>query len=206
MIGEVKDINLSTDLTRPKPRPTRPAAETATLSEAQRKARELAEKRLNQAEERANQAEKRAQVAEARAKRELAAAAAANRKAAQARVAAEAKAKRVLAAAVDAAARKAAAEKSAAAQPAAPVTTAPTAPADPAPNIQSLQVVEALLGRGQRKVIQRILKTKGFYNGPIDAIFGDMTRTAIRDFQRNSNARETGYLTPEQFQELVASR
>jgi hypothetical protein len=181
VIGEVLDINLSMDLTKPKLQPTRPVAETADLNEAQRKARELAEKRLNQAEERAKQAEKRAQAAEARAKRELAAA-------------------------VDAAAKNAAAERSAAAKPTTPVTTMPTAPTDPAPNIQSLKVVEALLGRAQRKVIQRILKTKGFYNGPIDAIFGDLTRTAIRDFQRSSDARETGYLTPDQFQELVASR
>jgi hypothetical protein len=206
VIGEVIDLNLSMALTKPKTQPTGPAA-TAALNEAQRKARELTKKRLNQAEERAKQAEKRAVAAEARAKRELAAAAAsANRKAAEARVTAEAKAKRELAAAVDAAAKKAAAERSTAAQPTTPVTTTPAAPADPASNIQSLQVVEALLGRGQRKVIQRILKTKGFYNGPIDSIFGDLTRTAIRNFQRSSGASETGYLTPNQFQQLVASR
>ena len=219
IVGKTEDRNLSQDAAKPKPeQTTKPAAETAALKEADRKARELAEKRLNQAEERARRAEKRAKEAEARAKRELAAAAAsAKRRAEEAKAAAEAKAKRDLAAAVAAAARKAAADraaalraeaerKSAAAQPSAPTTPAPTAPADPAPNIQSLQVVEALLGRGQRRVIQRILKSKGYYNGPIDAIFGDQTRAAIRDFQRDGGARETGYLTPDQLQQLVASR
>ena len=80
------------------------------------------------------------------------------------------------------------------------------APANPAPNIQSLQVVEALLGRGQRKIIQRILKTKGYYQGPIVAIFGVLTRAAIKAFQRDEEADATGYLTPDQFRQLVASR
>ncbi|MGI9478051.1 MAG: peptidoglycan-binding protein [Hyphomicrobiaceae bacterium] len=221
IVGKTEDRNLSQDAAKPKPEQAKPAAETAALKEANRKARELAEKRLNQAEERARRAEKRAKEAEARAKRELAAAAASAKRRAKeakaAKAAAEAKAKRDLAAAVAAAARKAAADKaaalraeaerkSAAAQPPAPATPVPTAPADPAPNIQSLQVVEALLGRGQRRVIQRILKSKGYYNGPIDAIFGDQTRAAIRDFQRDGGARETGYLTPDQLQQLVASR
>lgn len=210
IVGEVKKINLSQDLTK-----------------------QNDETRLNRAEERARQAERRAEEAEeaeAKAKRDLAAAAnAADRRAAEARRVAEEKAKRDLAAAVNAADRRAAeakrelaavsaeaerkaeaARKATEAKAAAqtqPSTLAPTvAPTSPGPNIQSLQVVEALLGRGQRKVIQRILKSKGYYQGRIDAIFGDLTRAAIRAFQRDGGADETGYLTPDQFRQLVASR
>ena len=213
VVGEAKELNLSQDLTKPKQ-----VAEAEALNDTERKARILAETRLNLAEERARQAEMRAKEAEAKAKRDLAAAAnAAEKRASEARRAAEEKAKRVLAAVAAEAERKAeaarkaeadrkAAEAKAAAQtpPSNPAST--VVPANPAPNIQSLQVVEALLGRGQRKVIQRILKKKGYYRGPIDAVFGDQTRAAIKAFQRDERAIETGYLTPDQFQQLVASR
>jgi peptidoglycan hydrolase-like protein with peptidoglycan-binding domain len=58
----------------------------------------------------------------------------------------------------------------------------------------------------QRKIIQRILKTKGLYDGPIDAIFDKKKRVAIRAFQRQANATETGYLTPNQFRQLIADK
>ncbi len=213
VVGEAKELNLSQDLTKPKQ-----VTEAEALNNTERKARILAETRLNLAEERARQAEMRVKEAEAKAKRDLAAAAdAAERRTAEARRVAEENAKRELAAVAAEAERKAgavtraeAARKAAEAKAAAqtqPSRPSPTlAPANPAPNIQSLQVVEALLGRGQRKVIQRILKTKGYYRGPIDAIFGDQTRAAIKAFQRDEVADETGYLTPDQFQQLVASR
>ena len=188
VIGEIKESNLSEDLRKPEP------PKAASSTDADRKARELAATRLNEAVERARLAEQRAREVETKAKRELAAAALeADRKAVAAKRTAEAKAKRELAAAVLAAARKTANERklveanSAAKQPVLNSLTT-TAPAVDSASIQSLQVVEALLGRGQRKVIQRILKSKGFYQGPIDAIFGDLTRTAIRDFQRHSGA------------------
>lgn len=206
-------------------------AARARVKEAEERAELAAQARVREAEERARLAEQRAREAEEKAKRDFearrraeekarrdlaAAASAAERRAAEARRTAEEKAKRELAAvAAEAerkaeaarqaeAARKAAEERAAASEkPTAPVSEAPS---EAEPNIQSLQVVEALLGRGQRRVIQRILKSKGYYQGSIDAIFGEMTRTAIRAFQRDLGAAETGYLTPEQFQQLVASR
>ena len=46
----------------------------------------------------------------------------------------------------------------------------------------------------------------GLYNGKLDAVFGNQTRDAIKAFQRKINAEETGYLTPDQLQKIVASR
>jgi peptidoglycan hydrolase-like protein with peptidoglycan-binding domain len=88
------------------------------------------------------------------------------------------------------------------------VEAQPTTPAPKATgaDVQSLQIVEALLGRSQRRVIQKLLKEKGLYQGPIDAIFGDRTRSAIRAFQKQSGAEETGYLTPAQFKRLVEKK
>jgi peptidoglycan hydrolase-like protein with peptidoglycan-binding domain len=63
--------------------------------------------------------------------------------------------------------------------------------------------VEALLGRSKKKQLQRRLRKLGFYNGPIDAIFGDLTRQGIRDYQADSADDTTGYLTPKQIQFLI---
>jgi len=63
--------------------------------------------------------------------------------------------------------------------------------------------VEALLGRSKKKQLQRRLRKLGFYNGPIDAIFGDLTRQGIRDYQADSGDDTTGYLTPKQIQFLI---
>ena len=176
-------------------------AEEARRAEAARKAE--AERRA-EAERLAAAARQAAADREAARQVELARQAEASRQAEaerQAEAARQAEAVRQAEAAREAeAARKAEAERRLAEARA-------TAPPQPAvPNIQSLQVVEALLGRGQRRIIQRILKSKGYYNGPLDAIFGDGTRAAIRAFQRDEGAAETGYLTPDQFQQLIASR
>ncbi len=81
-----------------------------------------------------------------------------------------------------------------------------TPPAQPPANLQSLQVVEALLGRAQRRNIQRRLQTMGLYTGKLDAVFGNRTRDAIKAFQRRLGDAETGYLTPDQLQKIVANR
>jgi len=70
-------------------------------------------------------------------------------------------------------------------------------------NVGALKVVEALLGRSKKKQLQRRLRKLGFYNGPIDAIFGDLTRQGIRDYQADSADDTTGYLTPKQIQFLI---
>lgn len=194
------------------------------VKEAEERAQLAAQERVKKAEERARLAEQRAREAEEKAKRDSearrraeekakrdleAAESAAERRTAEAKRAAEEKAKREIAAVAAEAERKAEdARRAEAARKAADEAASPSeeTPTGTALNIQSLQVVEALLGRGQRRVIQRILKSKGYYQGSIDAIFGEMTRTAIRAFQRDIGASETGYLTPEQFQQLVASR
>ena len=70
-------------------------------------------------------------------------------------------------------------------------------------NVGALKVVEALLGRSKKKQLQRRLRKLGVYNGPIDAIFGDLTRQGIRDYQADSADDTTGYLTPKQIQFLI---
>jgi hypothetical protein len=69
--------------------------------------------------------------------------------------------------------------------------------------VASLQVVEALMGRAQRRAIQTRLHQLDLYKGPIDAVFGDLTRQSIRDYQRGLSAEITGYLTPTQLQALM---
>lgn len=194
VFGKASELNLSVDASKAADAAKAQAAQSAA-NEAERKARLQADTRIREAEARAREAEQRAIETEARAKREMAAATAAQ-KAMEASKAAEEKA------AADANAARVATAPASSAPAASAPPTAPTAGA----NIASLQVVEALLGRGQRKVIQRLLKDMGHYDGPIDAIFGDQTRDAIRAFQKQSAAPETGYLTPTQFQKLIASK
>lgn len=67
----------------------------------------------------------------------------------------------------------------------------------------ALQTVETLFGRAQRKAIQGKLQKLGHYKGPIDAVFAEQTRAAIKDYQAAGNAPATGYLTPEQVQQLL---
>ena len=193
--GELKEFNLSLDQRIPPPPESDETARANALTNAERKARIDAEARLSEAEARAREAEQRAINTVNRAKRELAAAAATRQpndaKAADNEPTADMKTKIATAA-----------------PPATPALAVSTAPVEGAAmaDLQSLQVVEALLGREQRKVIQRLLKEQGLYDGSIDAIFGDLTRVAIRAFQKKSGAPETGYLTPAQFQKLIANK
>lgn len=64
---------------------------------------------------------------------------------------------------------------------------------------------ETDLGRQQRRIIQERLRGLSLYTGPIDGIMGPLTREAIMGFQRSRNAAVTGYLTPDQFDELMAT-
>ena len=226
VFGKLKDIDLSTDVAEEPAKP--PLSETvATLEkeaerelEEARRAQELAEARkraealVSEAERRAREAEQRAREVEARARRELAAAKAAQEaqaaEAARANQAAEAARANAAAQAAKAAQEVQAAQVAEVTKTEPAVTSNPPATAQPQAadesSLQSLQVVEALLGRQQRQTIQRLLRTKGLYDGPIDGIFGKRTRLAIRAFQKAAGAPETGYMTPEQFQQLVSSR
>jgi hypothetical protein len=95
-----------------------------------------------------------------------------------------------------------------------PPQPAPNAAPQPAPSNQvnvtegtddvaALQVVEAMLGVAQRRSIQVKLKQLRLYNGPIDGLFLELTRQAIKDYQRSRGERDTGFLTPAQLQILT---
>ena len=148
-------------------------------AEAERKAHSAATKRLREAEARAKQAEARAKAAEAKAREAAAAKEAARRQAAKT----EAKAAAIT--------RQSTPDNS----------TKSAAAGDD--DLRSLQVVEALLGRSQRRAIQAQLRAMGLYSGPIDGLFGPKTRDAIKGFQGRNALPQTGYLTPKQFQKLV---
>lgn len=70
-------------------------------------------------------------------------------------------------------------------------------------SVESLQIVEALFGRSKRLQIQAALRERKLYIGPVDAIFGSLTRQAIKDYQKSIGAETTGYLTPQQMQSLT---
>ncbi len=142
-------------------------------SQEEIEARRVAELRARDAEKRASEAEARARNAEARAKLE--------------------------------AKRAREAQAAAAANEPAPAAQQPAAelPQREEPNVDALKAVESLLGRSKKKQLQRRLRKLGFYNGPIDAIFGDLTRQGIRDYQADSGDDTTGYLTPKQIQFLI---
>jgi len=184
VFGKLKDRDLSKDTKAPAETSSAEAtAQARAETDAERRARLLAESRLTLAEERVRAAEERAKKAEERARRGLEKAAAEQRAAAVRRSAAvpdETQSE--------------------------PKVSTPPKDVSRVADLQSLQVVEALLGRGQRRTIQRILRREGFYKGPIDAIFGDLTRKAIRAFQSKAGAEPTGYLTPDQLKQLVAMR
>ncbi len=171
------------------------AAEDAAREEAEARARE-AESRALAAEDRAREAEQRAKEETERARKAAAERAAERERAAAAD--AEAQAAKQAAAVAEAQAKAAAARQAAEARTSA-AAELPSGGSD----VASLQVVEALLGRAQRRQIQRELRELDLYSGPIDSIFGPQTREAIKLFQRNNEAEETGYLTPAQFQKLV---
>lgn len=98
-----------------------------------------------------------------------------------------------------------------------PVAHATAPPAAPVPEpaskpvaalggaaVASVPIDETQLGKMQRERIQQRLRDMSLYTGPIDSIMGPLTREAIMGYQRSKNAKVTGYLTPEQFEALVA--
>ncbi len=176
--GPTPEIDLSSDERKPEPKPAAPAQPSAEEIAA----REEAERRASDAERRAREAEERAREAEARAREETAKAEAAEKAAEQ---------------------REAAAEREVARIKEEPPKTEPEAPAAKENDVDALKLVEALLGRSKKKLLQRRMKALGFYEGPIDAIFGDLTRQGIRDYQKSAGETATGYLTPEQIQNLI---
>lgn len=84
----------------------------------------------------------------------------------------------------------------------APPPDTAAAPATETMDLAALQAAEARLSTEERRQIQRALRSRGLYRGYIDAIFGPLTRAAIRQLQRDAQAAETGYLTPQQARQL----
>ena len=64
------------------------------------------------------------------------------------------------------------------------------------------KALEDSLQHEVRLQIQEMLKRQGRLEGNLDGVFGTATRNAIMAFQRNLNAKPTGFLTPCQLQAL----
>lgn len=83
----------------------------------------------------------------------------------------------------------------AAARPTAPPPAAAPAPTMPAENRMSA---------ANRRKVQEALQHRGYYQGPVDGIFGPRTRAAIRRFQDSIGAKSTGHLTAVEASRLVS--
>jgi peptidoglycan hydrolase-like protein with peptidoglycan-binding domain len=59
------------------------------------------------------------------------------------------------------------------------------------------------MSAADRRQVQEALHRLGHYEGPVDGIFGPLTRAAIRRFQQDNGADVTGYLTADQANRLV---
>ena len=108
--------------------------------------------------------------------------------------------------------------------PSAPPTTAgqskevPTPPSSPSSPEQSRQVTsekppsaamalampdEDKMSEANRREVQEALHGLGYYNGPVDGIFGPLTRASIRRFQDSIGEEVTGRLTAAEAGRLV---
>ncbi|GEM_PF-2947219 len=74
----------------------------------------------------------------------------------------------------------------------------------PSPQVDTPVQIESALGlsRNQRRSIQADLTILGHDLGTIDGVFGNATRRAIRNWQRDQRFSRTGYLTAEQLVQL----
>ena len=57
-----------------------------------------------------------------------------------------------------------------------------------------------------RRQVQETLHRLGYYQGPVDGIFGSLTRASIRRFQQDSGTKPTGSLTADEANHLVTAR
>jgi peptidoglycan hydrolase-like protein with peptidoglycan-binding domain len=63
------------------------------------------------------------------------------------------------------------------------------------------------MSAADRRQVQEALHRLDYYQGPVDGIFGPLTRAAIRRFQRqDTGSYATGYLTADQANRLVTPR
>jgi len=61
------------------------------------------------------------------------------------------------------------------------------------------------MSKADRQRVQEALRHLGYYKGPMDGVFGRLSREAIRLFQREIGAESTGHLTAEQASRLVST-
>jgi hypothetical protein len=87
--------------------------------------------------------------------------------------------------------------------PAQPVAAAPPPPPPPPPPPTRQVGDEEHMSDLDRRQVQAALATMGYYSGRIDATFGPETRAAIRRYQFEIKAEQTGVLTAEQATKLV---
>jgi len=69
-----------------------------------------------------------------------------------------------------------------------------------------MPATEAAMSAADRRQVQATLQRLGYDPGPVDAIFGPRTRAAIRRFQQDIGAQQTGSLTGEQVSRLLSNR
>jgi pyruvate/2-oxoglutarate dehydrogenase complex dihydrolipoamide acyltransferase (E2) component len=73
----------------------------------------------------------------------------------------------------------------------------PAAPAVGLPTEQQYSVLD-------RRRVQAALRLLGYYKNAVDGVFGPQTRAAIRRYQHDAGVPETGTLTPDEANRLVA--
>lgn len=61
-------------------------------------------------------------------------------------------------------------------------------------SVEDTADAESQMSPAERRRVQSRLQRLGLYNGPIDGIFGDQTRTAIRSYQQANGLPQTGRL------------
>jgi putative peptidoglycan binding protein len=75
----------------------------------------------------------------------------------------------------------------------------------PAPSaaLASALPAEEQMSAANRRQMQEALHRRGYYDGPVDGIFGPLTRAAIRRFQESIGEKGTGHLSATEANRLV---
>jgi Putative peptidoglycan binding domain len=83
--------------------------------------------------------------------------------------------------------------------------TQATAPAPPSSTALAAAIpAEAKMNAKNRRQVQQALQRLGYYEGPLDELFGPATRSAIRRFQESIGAQATGRLNETEASRLAS--